>query len=153
MMNLRALADADIAHALAAASGRAADAPDVQAAAAASNGSVARGLMLLEGDALGLFEAVGEILTQLPNLDELALHRLADAMGPADRIALTILAERVDQWLGEKLHHEPRRDLHRLARLSQVWEKVTQSMRDAQIYNLERKPLVFSVFDLLRDCA
>jgi DNA polymerase-3 subunit delta' len=42
-------------------------------------------------------------------------------------------------------------DLPRLARLSEVWETVSRAMRETQEFNLERKPLVFSVFGMLAE--
>jgi len=42
-------------------------------------------------------------------------------------------------------------NLPRLARLAEVWEKINRAARDTAEYNLERKPLVFSVFGLLAE--
>ena len=42
-------------------------------------------------------------------------------------------------------------NLPRLARLAEVWEKINRAARDTKSYNLERKPLVFSVFGLLAE--
>jgi DNA polymerase III subunit delta' len=39
------------------------------------------------------------------------------------------------------------------ARLAEVWERVNRSARDVDTYNLERKPLVFSVFGALAQAA
>ena len=44
-------------------------------------------------------------------------------------------------------------NLPRLARLAEVWEKVTHAARDTEAFNLERKPLVFSVFGLLAEAT
>ena len=48
---------------------------------------------------------------------------------------------------------EPGADLARLARVAEVWEKVHRAARDAESYNLERKPLVFGVFGWLAESA
>jgi len=42
-------------------------------------------------------------------------------------------------------------DLARLARLAEVWENVARAVRETQEFNLERKPLVFSVFGMLAE--
>ena len=42
-------------------------------------------------------------------------------------------------------------NLPRLARLAEVWEKINRAARDTAEYNLERKPLVFSVFGMLAE--
>jgi DNA polymerase-3 subunit delta' len=40
-----------------------------------------------------------------------------------------------------------------MARLAETWEKVNRAAREVEIYNLERKPLVFSVFGALAEAA
>ena len=44
-------------------------------------------------------------------------------------------------------------NLPRLARLAEVWEKIVRAARDTESYNLERKPLVFSVFGMLAEAT
>ncbi|MCA3567938.1 MAG: DNA polymerase III subunit delta', partial [Bradyrhizobium sp.] len=36
---------------------------------------------------------------------------------------------------------------------AEVWEKIVRAARDTEAYNLERKPLVFSVFSMLADAT
>ncbi len=38
-------------------------------------------------------------------------------------------------------------------RLAEVWEKLNQAARDVDEYNLDRKPLVFSVFGWLAEAT
>ena len=62
----------------------------------------------------------------------------------------------IDQWLAERLHADDahaNQNLPRLARLAEVWEKIVRAARDTETYNLERKPLVFSVFGWLADAT
>ena len=40
-----------------------------------------------------------------------------------------------------------------MAKAAQAWDKVNRAARDVEAYNLERKPLVFSVFGLLAETA
>ena len=49
--------------------------------------------------------------------------------------------------------HDGRSDLARLAQLAGAWERINQAAQDAAEYNLERKPLVFSVFGLLAEAT
>jgi DNA polymerase-3 subunit delta' len=44
-------------------------------------------------------------------------------------------------------------DPHRLARVALVWEEVNRAARETDVFNLDRKPLVFSVFRLLAQAA
>jgi DNA polymerase-3 subunit delta' len=40
-----------------------------------------------------------------------------------------------------------------LARLAEASERINAAARDAEMYNLERKPLVFSIFGLLAEAT
>lgn len=121
-------------------------------AAELAEGSVARALMLLGGETLGLQQRTESMLRALPQVDQKALHGLGDALAGTDRTTLLAFADTVERWMGRQLkERDPKADLPRLARLSEVWEKVSRAVRDAQDYNLERKPLVFSVFGMLAE--
>ena len=132
----------------------AADDPALAEAAAASEGSVGRALTLLGGDALKLQQRTAALLATLPRVDPRELHALGDALGTSDRVALAAFIDSVDRWVGERLRADDANanaNLPRLARLAEVWEKINRAARDTESYNLERKPLVFSVFSLLAE--
>ena len=151
---LRPLATDDIVRAAAKAAGIAADDPALAEAAKAAEGSVARALTLLGGDALKLHQRTAALLATLPRVDLRELHALGDALGGSDRVALATFIDSVDRWVGERLHGDDANanaNLARLARLAEVWEKINRAARDTAEYNLERKPLVFSVFGLLAE--
>lgn len=138
----------------AAAESAALDAGDgsLREAAEASEGSVARALMLIAGDALGLHQRTAALLATLPHVDPKALHALGDALGNNDRTAIAAFVDTIDRWMSERLRApDANANLPRLARLAEVWEKINRAARDTESYNLERKPLVFSVFGLLAD--
>jgi DNA polymerase-3 subunit delta' len=40
-----------------------------------------------------------------------------------------------------------------LARVAETWERINGAARNVEEYNLERKPLVFTVFGLLTEAA
>jgi DNA polymerase III subunit delta' len=149
---LRPLAAADVAAALAAAVERPANDPQIEAAAAAADGSVARALAFLDGDTLALRrQALGE-LDRLPALDAGALHALGDALAGTDPQPLAAFVDTVNAWLSQRL--DANRDgLSRMVPLAEAWERINQAARDAVEYNLERKPLVFSVFGLLAEAT
>jgi DNA polymerase-3 subunit delta' len=46
-----------------------------------------------------------------------------------------------------------RRELVQMARIAETWDKVNTAAGEVAEYNLERKPLVFSVFPLLAAVA
>jgi DNA polymerase III subunit delta' len=149
---LRPLAEADVAAAVAAAAERATGDPQIVAAAAAAEGSVARALAFLDGDALALRQRALDLLGRLPALDAAALHALGDALAGTDPQPLTAFVETVNGWLSQRVGGG-KGDIERLDRLAEAWERINQSARDVQTYNLERKPLVFGVFGLLAEAT
>lgn len=148
---LRPLEEADVARAVAAATGRCGDDMEVKDAAAASEGSVGRAVALLDGSALALRERVLALFAQLPDPDPRALHALGDALSGSEPKTLAAFMDMVNGWLSERL--SPGGSSRQMARTAEVWEKVNGAARDVETYNLERKPLVFAVFGLLADAA
>ncbi len=96
------------------------------------------------------------LLATLPRVDPRELHALGDALGGSDRVALGAFIDSVDRWVSQRLRADDANanaNLPRLARLAEVWEKISRAARDTAEYNLERKPLVFSVFGLLSEAT
>jgi len=154
-LSLRPLAAADVIAAAAKATGVASDDPALIEAANASEGSVAQAITLLGGDALKLQQRTAALLATLPLVDPRELHALGDALGTSDRVALAAFVDSIDRWVAERLRADgnANTNLPRLARLAEVWEKIARAARDTQDYNLERKPLVFSVFSMLAEAT
>jgi len=153
---LRPLAVEDVIRAASRAAGIAIDDPALAEAAEAAEGSVARALTLLGGDALKLHQKTAALLATLPRVDPRELHALGDALGGSDRVALAAFIDSVDRWISERLRADDANanaNLPSLARLAEVWEKINRAARDTESYNLERKPLVFSVFGLLAEAT
>ena len=155
-LRLRALDTAEVVQAAAEATGIVSSDPALNEAAGASEGSVGRALTLMGGDSLKLIERTAALLTNLPGLDPRGLHALSDALGTSDRAALAAFVDSVERWVSERLRREgsrPDANLPRLAQLAEVWEKISRAARDTESYNLERKPLVFSVFGMLAEAT
>jgi DNA polymerase-3 subunit delta' len=152
MLPLRPPAVDDIARAAAVALGRREDESEVIEAIAAADGSVARAVQLLSGDALKVRERVTELLAALPSVDAMALHALGDALGRADPQAFAAFVDTVREWLSARVGRgsgEPAR----LAQVAEVWEKLNGAAREVEVFNLDRKPMVFAVFGLLAEAA
>ena len=151
---LRPLAVDDVTRAAAEAGQIPMDDALLDEAAQASEGSVARALTLLGGEALKLHQRTAALLDTLPRVDPRELHALGDALGNSDRVALGAFIDSVDRWITRRLRADDgnaNANLPRLARLAEVWEKINRAARETESYNLERKPLVFSVFGLLAE--
>jgi DNA polymerase-3 subunit delta' len=149
---LRPLANEDVACAVAHATGRAEKDEDVTAAVVAADGSVGRALRFLDEKALALRQRVLDLFAQLPNPDPRALHALGDAIGGSEPQTLAAFMDLVNGWLSAQLDTTASTNL-RMAEVAHAWEKINRAARDVEIYNLERKPLVFSVFGLLSQAA
>lgn len=145
---LRPLATEDIAQALAAATGGDAD----PAVIAAGEGSVSRALSLSEGPAFKLRQQTVALLGRLPTIDLRDVHALADALATADARVIEIVLDTVNDWLSARLAATVP-DPARTARIAEIWDELNAAARDADIYNLDRKPLIFKAFGRLADAA
>ncbi len=155
-LSLRPLDTGDVIRAAANAADIAANDPALMEAAEAAEGSVSRALMLLGGDAVKMHQRTAALLAALPQVDPRELHALGDAIGGSDRVALAAFIDSIDNWVSQRLRAagpDANAQLPRLARLAEVWEKINRAARDTSEYNLERKPLVFSVFGLLAEAT
>ena len=152
IITLRPLAQTDVAAALSATAGSSATDAEIAAAAAAADGSVSRALAYLDEDVLALRRRALDLLDRLPALDAEALHGLGDALAGTDPQPLAAFVDTVNAWLARRLAGNLD-EIARLARLADASEAINAAARDAETYNLERKPLVFSVFGSLAEAV
>jgi DNA polymerase-3 subunit delta' len=148
---LSPLAPTDVVRAVAA-TGMADDQAEIASAAKAADGSVGRALALIGGATLALRERVSGLLERLPQVDQRELHALGDSLAGTDQVPLATFMETVREWLSARLAAPPQ-EPRRLARVAEAWEKINSAAKDVELYNLERKPLVFAVFGLLAETA
>jgi DNA polymerase-3 subunit delta' len=149
---LRPLAKDDVARAAAAALGRDPTDPEIVAAAEASGGSVAHALRFADEDSLAFRRRVLALLERLPEMDLRELHALGDMMSGPGQGAFSALVDSVNEWLSSRLAGG-RAEKHGMARVAETWEKVNLRATEAEIYNLERKSVIFSIFGLLAEAA
>ena len=69
-----------------------------------------------------------------------------------DPLPLAAFLDTINAWLSLRLDRE-QGEIARLARLADASERINAAARDAETYNLERKPLVFGVFGLLAEAT
>jgi DNA polymerase-3 subunit delta' len=150
-LTLTPLDAADVARAAAAALGRDED-DDVRKAANAAQGSVARAVTLLGGPALAVRDRVLALLAALPQIDRRELHGLGDTLARSDDSVFETFVDVIRDWLRAQLDTRPAEPA-RLAPVAQVWEKLDSAARDVELFNLDRKPMVFAVFGLLAETA
>ena len=73
-------------------------------------------------------------------------------MGGNDPKVLDAFMDLVNGWLSVRLD-ESAQETARMARVAETWEKVNRAAREVDTYNLERRPLIFSVFGALAEAA
>jgi DNA polymerase-3 subunit delta' len=149
---LRPLSAEDVVRAASAAMGEGVATEEARAAAIAADGSVGRALTILEGDVLELRQQVVGLLDRLPALDPRALHALGDKIAGTQAETLAAFMDAVNAWLSARLKDGPQEG-PQLARVAEAWTAVNRTAREAEAYNLDRKPLVFSVFGQLAETA
>jgi DNA polymerase-3 subunit delta' len=147
--SLRPLAEADIFRVMSVLGEPRRDASDAerQAAAARAGGSVATALGLLADEGIALDNQVRALLSALPALDWRAVHTLADRITGRDRSADCdrVMTAIVD-WIDARLQSEAARGPARLAPLAEVWEKAADTAREAEVLNLDKRPVILSIF-------
>ena len=169
-LNLKPLAQDDVVSAATAALGADADPARIAQAVEAAGGSVARALMVAGGQRLELYQRVAAMLAALPQTEPRALHALGDRLDGEDRDALGVFLYAVRDWLSRRLDHEvgisqrtgtnggtpeamSRSVSRRAALVAGTWDRLNRRARDVEMYNLDRKPLVFAVFGQLAEAA
>ncbi len=146
MMPMRRLSAADVARAVRLA-GLAPDDETLERAAEAADGSVRRALELIEGDAVDLRAAAERVLAAWPRFDWRAVHTLAEQAGGRDGEAFAVVVEIVLDWLHAGARAAASGEGRgRLAAWPDLWEKTARTARDADTFNLDRKPLVLNMF-------
>lgn len=116
-------------------------------AAKLAEGSVRRALTYVDPETLALVEAVRARLDALPQVDIPALLALAeDVAGKAGERDFAVMIETVQGWISDHLHAHAAAQPARLAPLAEVWDKLGQAAREVETYNLDRRPLVMTLF-------
>lgn len=135
-----------------------ADMPESEIADAVSRagGSIKDALRLLGSDGLKQMQQVEALLQSLPRVDWKKVTALAESLAKRDASGdyEAVLAAIFD-WIDAQTKTQASNGASaaRLAPYAQVWEKFTRSAREADIYNLDRRPVILSIFSDLADAV
>ncbi len=127
-----------------------ADAEDPAArdsAIARAEGSARRAFELLDPAKREVVETMERLLGNLPREDLKGTLALAEKLAKKDaEEAFSLALETMQRWASAKLHEHAAGGARRLAPLVEVCDKIARSAREADIYNLDRRPLVLTMF-------
>lgn len=117
-----------------------------------SEGSVRHALEMLDTDLLRIASDAQSLLSAMPHLDLRRVLALAEAVSKrGSEDSLRVALDTAFDWVGRELRTRAGEGAARLAPLVEVCEKVAQSARDAEVYNLDKRPVVISLFGDLAD--
>jgi DNA polymerase-3 subunit delta' len=117
-------------------------------------GSVRRTLELLDAEKVGFIEQVTRLLQALPRTDTRQVHALAESLARRDADdSYELTLETVQRWVTDKLHERAGHGASRLAPLVEVCEKIARTAREIDVFNLDRRPFILTLFDDLADAV
>jgi DNA polymerase III subunit delta' len=128
------------------------------AAIARAQGSIHSVLRLLDKDGIELDANLRRMLDDLPHINWSMVHALANRIAGRDsgkdyETALGV----IEDWLDAKVRHAAQGTqgncVRRLAPYALVWEKLAEAARETEIFNLDRRPFVLSIFSDLAAAA
>ncbi|MCX8253805.1 DNA polymerase III subunit delta [Beijerinckiaceae bacterium RH AL1] len=119
----------------------------IAAACAQAQGSVHDALRLLGHSGVELDAMVGRLLERLPQVDWGQVHRLADQVTGRDgEQAFEIATTAIFDWLSRRVRDTGQVEPRRLAPYAEVWEKIAADARETDALNLDKRPLILSLF-------
>ena len=151
-MILRPLADGEVAEAIRALPFAQPEESTLARAIGLAEGSVGRALGLVDPVTAGLVAEVETLLSRAANPDWGRVLKLAETLAGRDgEERFAAAGDAVLRFVSAELDRRQGEPVQRLAALVEVCEKFARSAREAATYNLDRRPVVLSLFaDLSR---
>jgi DNA polymerase-3 subunit delta' len=120
---------------------------EIDAAAKRAGGSVKEALRLLQGDSSKLDAKVEDMLARLPDVDWRDVHALGDAVhGRDNEAAYESVMASIFAFLDRAVREGAASGPARLAPYADAWEKALEASRETEILNLDKRPLILSIF-------
>jgi DNA polymerase-3 subunit delta' len=153
---LRPLGETDLRRAVASVGPPWSDAPAelLDPAIELGEGAVRRTLEMLDEDKVAFIGTLNRALDALPAVEPKKVLALAESLSRRDADEDYELAlDTVERWLSRHLDRNAALGASRLAPLVEVCDKLARQAREIDIYNLDRRPLVITLFDDLADAV
>jgi DNA polymerase-3 subunit delta' len=108
----------------------------------------------LDADKVAFIEQVTRLLEGLPRVDTKQIQTLAEALAKRDADdSYELTLETVERWVSGRLHEHGALGPARLAPLVEVCEKIARTAREIDVFNLDRRPFILTLFDDLADAV
>jgi len=149
---LQPLSPADIAEAIAAQGGAFVkyEKADIDKAAQRADGSVREAIRILARQGAASARLTEDLLRALPRVDWGGVQKLTDAIArPTAANEFDAFVETVFVWLDARVKEAAGQGPRRLAPLAEAWEKIGKSVRETEIYNLDKRALILGMFEEL----
>ncbi len=131
-----------------------ADSATIGQAIALADGSARRAISRLDPETAALIGRTRGLLARLPDVDIPGVLAMSDQLaGRAAEADFAVFMETVEDWVRHVLHANLAAGAHRLAPLAEVWEKTARAVRETDALNLDRRPLVLSIFQDLSEAV
>ena len=125
-------------------------AADIEKAAHKADGSVRETLRNLARQGAASARQAEDLLRNLPRVDWGVVQTLADNLGRAQAAdEFDAFVETVFGWLDARVKQEAGQGPRRLSPLAQAWERIDDAVRAAEIYNLDKRGLIFEIVEEL----
>ncbi|WP_238258287.1 DNA polymerase III subunit delta' [Methylobacterium gnaphalii] len=120
---------------------------DIARAAALGEGSVARTIAFLDSATAGVVREVRMLLANPHDPDWRRIMKLADTLSGRDADELFAAAlDTLQRFLSSEIDRRKGEGAARLLGLVEASDRISEKAREAAIYNLDRRPLVLSLF-------
>lgn len=130
------------------------DSSDIARAITLADGSARRAIELLDPARAETIEAINRLLEGLPRFDVKASLAVAERLSKkGSEQDFELALESVQRWASLILNRKATEGPARLAPLVEVCEKIARSAREVDTYNLDRRPLVLTMFGDLADAV
>lgn len=123
-------------------------------AVAFAEGSVRRAIQVLDPDNAAVVAETAALLEALPRPNPSRILALAEKVARRDaEDAYELAIDAVVRWVGANLHAKAALGPSRLAPLVEVCEKFARAAEEVDVFNLDRRPLIISMFSDLAEAA
>ncbi|MFT4097395.1 MAG: DNA polymerase III subunit delta' [Rhodoblastus sp.] len=121
---------------------------DIEKAARAADGSVREAIRILARQGAASARLTEELLRALPTVDWGGVQKLIDAVArPTAVNEYDAFVETVFVWLDARVKQATGQGPRRIAPLADAWEKIGKSVRETEIYNLDKRALILGMFE------